>query len=343
MAVNQQIDERRKRINLYKKIIVILILTMILLPTLLCIVLFFKINSLQKEVTELQALMNSNTAQGVTATASLNDETGHPMEPSSLIPLPETEAVSETETSTAEAGNEEMDSLLPGETEVLTEPETELFDEQALIAEALSEGRRVVYLTFDDGPSANTENLLDLLDEYEVKVTFFVNYHEGLENEYTQIVERGHTLATHSYSHQYTSVYGSYDGFVNEVESLRTYLLETFGYDTCFFRFPGGSSNSQTKIPIRTFIDYLDSKNIVYFDWNVSSGDGGSNISESEVYNNVINGVNRNEVSIVLMHDSTDHLSTYEALDDILNTLQNMNALILPITEQTVPVHHNVN
>lgn len=306
-------DARRKRINLYKKILISIIVSMIVLPTLLCIVLFIRISFLEKDLTNangellsvqerIEPLLNNMQNQQQTESAVVEPTTAEP------------------------------------ETETETETETQL-SEQELVSQALAEGRKVVYLTFDDGPCGNTNNLLDVLDKYNVKVTFFVNYHEGYANEYKRIVEDGHTLAMHTVSHNYAKVYGSVEQFKSEVVTLQDYLEEITGVKTSFFRFPGGSSNAQTKIPIADFITYLDEAGITYFDWNVTCGDGGT-VNEQQCIDNVINGVNKVDVSIVLLHDSTAKLSTYEAIDNIIEKLQEMNVLILPITEETIPVKH---
>jgi peptidoglycan N-acetylglucosamine deacetylase len=211
------------------------------------------------------------------------------------------------------------------------------------IDNALAEGRKVVYLTYDDGPSANTEKLLDVLDQYGIKATFFVIKTPEYGEYVKEIVTRGHTLAMHSTTHDYRHVYESYDSFKEEVDVLSNYLTELTGFTPFAFRFPGGSSNQQTTLPIQTFIKYLDEKNIVYYDWNVSSGDGGSKeLTVDEIYNNVIRGVEGKDISVVLMHDSEYRETTLQATPRIIEKLQEMDALILPITEDTVPVHHNI-
>ena len=173
------------------------------------------------------------------------------------------------------------------------------------IDNALAEGRKVVYLTYDDGPSANTEKLLDVLDQYGIKATFFVIKTPEYDEYVKEIVTRGHTLAMHSTTHDYRHVYESYDSFKEEVDVLSNYLTELTGFTPFAFRFPGGSSNQQTTLPIQTFIKYLDEKNIVYYDWNVSSGDGGSKeLTVDEIYNNVISGVEGKDISVCLLYTS---------------------------------------
>ncbi len=329
-------DRRRKRINLYKRIIVITIIVLILLPSLLCIILFCKVNNLNKEIKELRAESVLSAQAGTDADKPVK-------EPSTQ------ESGTEEATSPSVHANVIVEPAASEDTPEETTPEETtqtVVTQQEQVAKALAEGRKVVYLTFDDGPCDNTSNLLDVLDEYNVKVTFFVNGYNAApySDELNRIVSDGHSLAMHTYSHNYSAVYASLDSFKNEVVSLQDYLYNVTGVSTRIFRFPGGSSNSQTKVPINTFIDYLNQQNIVFFDWNVSSGDGGSRLlTPDEVYTNVINGVEGKDVSVVLMHDSVDKLTTYQAIPKIIEKLQAMDALILPITTDTEPVHHNIN
>ena len=298
-----------------------MIITIILLPTILCVILFCRMNRLQKDFSELKAQLESSVQL-----ASDEESPGKKQSQASLNKNP-----AEPESSdTADAETQPA----------VTEAET---DAQTTVEEALKQGRKVVYLTFDDGPSDNTDALLDVLAEHNVKATFFVNGHEGYEEALNRIVNEGHTLALHTYTHDYAHVYESVESFAQEVESLQDYLEKTTGVRPHIFRFPGGSSNSQAPLPISQYIDYLNKNNLVYFDWNVSSGDGGDGLSRKQVYDNVMKGISGQDISVVLMHDATYRMTTFEAVPDIIEKLQEQNALILPITADTQPVHHNVN
>ena len=324
-------ERRRKRVKLYKRIIVIAIITIILLPTILCIILFCRMNHMQKEFSELRARIETAS---MLAEEESNDKASDDRKGQTSLNKNPSENTKETQ-----SVQPETESVQP-ETET-TQPETQAGED--IVEEALSEGRKVVYLTFDDGPSGNTEALLDVLAEHNVKATFFVNGHEGYENALNRIVKEGHTLALHTYTHDYAHVYESVDSFAQEVESLQDYLESTTGVRPLIFRFPGGSSNSKAQLPISDYIAYLNKHNMVYFDWNVSSGDGGDGLSSRQVYDNVMKGIAGQDVSVVLMHDATYRMTTFEAVPDIIEKLQEQNALILPITADTQPVHHNVN
>ncbi len=201
-----------------------------------------------------------------------------------------------------------------------------------------------VYLTFDDGPSIYTNDILDILDRYQVKATFFVVGKEGSNAEETlqRIVEDGHTLGMHSYSHKYKELYESMDSFTQDFEQIRDYIYQATGVESVYYRFPGGSSNTVSEIDMHEFIDYLDSQGVEYYDWNVSSGDGGSmKLSTDTLLENCTKDIDTRDTSIVLLHDSAEKPTTVEALPEIIeNILARPDTVILPITENTKPVHH---
>ena len=201
-----------------------------------------------------------------------------------------------------------------------------------------------VYLTFDDGPSIYTNDILDILDRYQVKATFFVVGREGTDAEEAlqRIVEDGHTLGMHSYSHKYKELYESMDSFTRDFEQIRDYVYQATGVESVYYRFPGGSSNTVSEIDMHEFIDYLKSQGVEYYDWNVSSGDGGSmKLTTDTLLENCTKDIDTRDTSIILLHDSAEKPTTVEALPEIIeNILARPDTVILPITENTKPVHH---
>lgn len=201
-----------------------------------------------------------------------------------------------------------------------------------------------VYLTFDDGPSIYTNDILDILDSYNVKATFFVVGKEGTnaEEALQRIVDEGHTLGMHSYSHKYKELYESMDSFTQDFVRIRDYIYQATGVESVCYRFPGGSSNTVSEIDMHDFIDYLDSQGVKYYDWNVSSGDGGSmKLSTDTLLENCTKDIDTRDTSIILLHDSAEKPTTVEALPDIIeNILAQPDTVILPITENTRPIHH---
>lgn len=210
---------------------------------------------------------------------------------------------------------------------------------------AKENGQKIVYLTFDDGSGTLTPTVLDTLDKYGVKATFFVvaEYSPSKDfakEQYNAILAKDHTLGIHSYTHSRANIYQSLDAFKEDIDSVYNYVYELTGFKPYVSRFPGGSSTSFADERMKTeYIPYVKSKGLIYYDWNVSSGDGNGSITSEQVYNNVINGVRNKDVSVVLMHDGSGHEATVEALPRILDTLINeMNCVILPITQSTTPV-----
>lgn len=204
------------------------------------------------------------------------------------------------------------------------------------------EGKKV-YLTFDDGPSQNTEKILNILDQYNAKATFFVigKTDDFSKQMYKQIYEKGHTLAMHSYTHKYDKIYKSVDAYKKDLTQLSDLLFDVTGERPKYLRFPGGSSNTVNKIGMKNIIRYVDAKGLTYFDWNVINGDAtGKKLTEKEMVKNVISGVNIYNNAIVLMHDGTGKEMTVKTLPTVLKKLKKMKVNILPINDTTVPVQH---
>lgn len=206
-----------------------------------------------------------------------------------------------------------------------------------------SDGIKRVYLTFDDGPSANTDKILDILDEYGVKATFFVvGKGKGYADQYRRIVESGHTLGMHSYSHKYSEVYASKDAYIEDLTMLHDFLYEVTGKDCSFVRFPGGSSNTISEVDMHELAAYIEEQGMTYFDWNVAGGDAaGGYKSAEEIADNVLENIGRYNNSVVLLHDASGKDSTVEALPIIIESiLESEDTVILPISESTVKVQH---
>ncbi len=234
---------------------------------------------------------------------------------------------------TAETGSDE-----PENDSVLSDAEAESSKENTSADSDSQQKMRQVYITFDDGPSRNTDRILDILDEYNVKATFFVCGKKGFDEEYKRIVEDGHTLAMHSYSHNYSELYESLDSFQTDLHKLQNYLYDITGVWSTYYRFPGGSSNTASKVDMQELIDYLGREHIIYYDWNIYGGD---NVSASTIVKNVADNLPDYSDAVILMHDASDKNATVEALPQIIETILAMeNTEIVPVTEDSVPVQH---
>ena len=346
--------QRRKRINLYKKIIVAFVLATILIPLILCVALFMQVGALKKEVSNLNQLRNEYYTKFEEINAALQEslalkadaEAADNQENADLEQIADVSKV--TQGLEDELVDEAVVTTITDKA-VITDNTTEeknTTDEAEVVvkqAKPAKEIKGTVYLTFDDGPGANTHTILDILAEYDVKATFFVNGKdvETYADEYRRIVAEGHTLAMHSYTHNYSKVYASVDAFMDDTIRLRNHLYDITGVVCDIYRFPGGSSNTVTKINIRRFAEALDAEGIVYFDWNVASNDATNPIlSVEEIYDNVISGVVNRDMSVVLMHDLKDKVTTVEALPLILDYLKTNGYEVLALDKDVTPVQH---
>lgn len=201
---------------------------------------------------------------------------------------------------------------------------------------------RRVYFTFDDGPSANTDRILDILAQYGVKATFFVVGKNGYAEQYQRIVKEGHTLGMHSYSHRYSEIYASLEAYKEDLTKLHDFLYELTGENCNIVRFPGGSSNTISKVDMQELIHYLNQEDMVYFDWNVSSGDASKESKDADqIARNVLDQINKYNNVVILFHDAAGKTTTVDALSEIIEKiLESDNTVILPISEDTVKVQH---
>ena len=202
-----------------------------------------------------------------------------------------------------------------------------------------------IYLTFDDGPSYLTSQILDILDEENVKVTFFVTS----ANEYTKrAYDSGHAIALHSATHNYSYIYANSDNYFNDLDNISNSVYNVIGIRSKIIRFPGGSSNTISRNYNNGIMSYLTmevvNRGYTYFDWNVDSNDAGSDIYNSNnIYYNVVNNLSHNKTNVVLMHDSAGHSATVEALRDIIFYGKQYGYTFKAITENTPVVGHDVN
>ena len=206
-------------------------------------------------------------------------------------------------------------------------------------------GNGSIYLTFDDGPSHLTSTILDILDEENVKATFFV---VRADQTTRRAHNSGHTIALHSYTHNYSYIYSSSNNYFNDLNNVSNAVYNVIGIRPSIIRFPGGSSNTISRNYNKGIMSYLTTEVVnrgyTYFDWNVDSNDAGSDIYNSNnIYYNVINNLSHNKTNIILMHDSSGHDATVKALRNIISYGKNNNYSFKAITEETPVVIHDVN
>lgn len=183
---------------------------------------------------------------------------------------------------------------------------------------------KIAFLTFDDGPSKNiTPVILDILDRYKIKATFFVlgslckNNSEIIH----EIVNRGHALGIHTYSHDYGWVYANKGNFVKEIRDTEDVLKGILGgkFKTRLFRFPGGSSLDKAE----SYKETLKDEGYVYIDWNSLTGDGeASNIAPEKLLKRLEDTSKGKQHLVVLMHDSSSKRTTVQALPGAIDYLK---------------------
>ncbi len=206
-----------------------------------------------------------------------------------------------------------------------------------------------IYLTFDDGPSYLTPQVLDILAEYNVKATFFIlNYSDANKATVARAINEGHTIGIHGYSHDYATIYQSPETALNNITTLHDKLVEDFGYSTNITRFPGGSSNTVSRnyfegvmssvCPLAEKLGYN------YFDWNISSMDAaGTGIPTDTIYHSVVDNLAHGRNNIVLMHDANGKATTVEALPSIIEYGLDNGYTFAGLSSNTTPVHHPIN
>ena len=204
-------------------------------------------------------------------------------------------------------------------------------------------GERVVYLTFDDGPSIYTDRLLDVLKKYNVKATFFVT-NSGSDDTIKREYDEGHTVAMHTATHQYSYLYSSVDSYFEDLNGVSSRIERITGVKPTMIRFPGGSSNLISAdydggIHIMSILtEEVERRGYQYYDWNVSSGDAGGTTTSEGVYNNVVSTL-KDGYSIVLQHDIKEF--SVDAVESIIQYGLN-NGYTFKRLEPSSPKAHHV-
>ncbi|MBD5444320.1 MAG: polysaccharide deacetylase [Lachnospiraceae bacterium] len=302
-----------------RKLSVFIIVMAILIPTALCIFLGIRLHIVQKELTSLRSQAKEAMAYY--------------------------DMYADGDT---DSGTQEYTDMYTADSVIVSKRDKSAgYGEGQTDGELPEDGVRKVYLTFDDGPSSNTGRILDILAEYNVKATFFVlgSEEEEYQSLYKRIVDEGHTLGMHSYSHKYNEIYQSVDSYAQDMSKLQEFLYDTTGVWCRVCRFPGGSSNTTGKVDMHELIDYLDEQDITYYDWNISSGDAsGGYISTDAILHNCLANLSKYKEAIILMHDASNKNTTVEALPTLIERIQAMDeTIIVPITEDTEPIQHISN
>ena len=207
---------------------------------------------------------------------------------------------------------------------------------------------KTIYLTFDDGPSYLTCNILDILRKENVPATFFVigphiyEYKDVVKKAY----DEGHTIAIHSDTHKYSEIYADDKNYFNDLYLINEKIYNITGHHSHILRFPGGSSNLISKHYNEGIMTRITEKlikdNYYYFDWNIDSGDASGTLPKEKIIANATGPMHAG-TNIILFHDASTKKTTVEALPYIIRFAKANGYTFSRITKETMPIRHKVN
>ena len=200
-----------------------------------------------------------------------------------------------------------------------------------------------VCLTFDDGPSRTTPDVLSALNAAGVHATFFVvatGYNEKYLPLLTEASKAGHQIALHSASHEYSEIYESADAYWRDIDLLKERIAPYVDAESIrYLRFPGGSTNTVSRRYggrglMKQLKAEVEQKGFQWVDWNVCAEDAvGGKPSADSIYRNVVRETGEQTKCVVLMHDSSSTRTTAEALPDIIRWYADQGFAFLTVAE----------
>jgi len=206
---------------------------------------------------------------------------------------------------------------------------------------------KVIYLTFDDGPSYNTPKVLEILDRYHIKATFFITGTHSDSYQYMKtIAKKGHTIGLHTYSHDYEEIYTSLAAYMKDLKKVQDLVKRQTGIESHFMRFPGGSSNLVSKKYNVGIMKRLTKKVIdegyQYYDWTCVNGDGENIKTVDGLIKKAKEETGDLEDIMFLMHDGSSNGATVKALPTIIEFLKDKGYQFKVIDETAPTFHHSV-
>lgn len=189
----------------------------------------------------------------------------------------------------------------------------------------MDKGKKIAYLTFDDGPSKNTYEVLDILEERDIKATFFIvgsAINDKNETTLKRMVHEGHTIGIHTYSHMCNEIYCSVERFLDDFNTVYQQIYDITGERVNIYRFPWGSNNGYSKGIKDALMEEMERRGFSCYDWNVSANDSVGNPTPYSIRSNIKKDLNRQDYPIILMHDSSINDLTVKMLPDIIDMIQ---------------------
>ena len=215
----------------------------------------------------------------------------------------------------------------------------------ASMPDTVTPSGKTIYLTFDDGPGPYTAKLLDVLDRYGAKATFFVtSQYPKYYDQIGRAFRAGHSIGVHSNTHNYNYIYSSEQDFFEDFFTMEEIIYQQTGSYTQLFRFPGGSSNTVSSFNpgiMSRLTRIMTDMGYKYFDWNVSSGDAGETSSTRQIIKNIEDGCSQFRASVVLQHDIKDY--SVAAVEEVLKWGQANGYSFKALQLDSPGAHHGVN
>lgn len=322
-------------VRFFKHLILTVLALAILIPTVLSIILGVSLSRTRAELVELQKSASLDSSVFFSATDQ-SESSGYAAQPEELTEVSAEEVTEE---------NTEEDEEDEGQ-----KPEFPAYQELYPGMYARVEGRnsvdreKVVYLSFDGGPSERTPEILKILKHYDVKATFFVS---GKDSERDRqclqdIVDSGHTIGVHSYSYDYKTIYSSVEAFLDDFAQEYYLIQDATGVSPQIFRFPGGSINAYNGHIYQEIISEMTRRGFVYYDWNCCIGEAvQSDVSTHALVENALNRAVFMRRVFVMSHDNTRFTNVVDALPCIIEGYREAGFVLEALTPEVKPVIFN--
>ena len=343
-------------VRFFKHLILTVTALLIIVPTVMCIILAVdnakksaeidRLNSCIDELSqsyvpkeESSSAINSTDEPSSSESVSKEETSATSAETSSLpeTTVPQVSVPEQTTALETTSGNSESQPPQSVPVTDYTELYPELYTER--YEGEYEDSENTVYLTFDDGPSVLTANLLYYLRQENVKATFFV-VPERTELCYSmlkEISDAGHSIGIHSASHDYEKIYASVDAFLDDYNEAYQMIVEATGKAPEIYRFPGGSINDYNSDTRDEIIEEMDRRGFTYFDWNVDSNDW-QGIGWTELYTDTLKYAEELTTPVILFHNTGDRDNTILVIEDVIKALKNKGYKFGCLSQKTKPV-----
>lgn len=235
---------------------------------------------------------------------------------------------------------------------LINKTKAEVFEEASKVEHEILNGKtdkKIAYITFDDGPYYLTNKILDILNEYQVRATFFTigykkdtcydNRKYSCRGTYKKIVDSGHTIANHTYSHAiFKGLYSNADTFMDDVKKQEELIYSRTGVKTNILRFPGGfgTAKHRAKDSINEIKRRLSESGYGWVDWTCLNGDSGNLPSQEVAWSKFTGGINEN-IEVVLFHDYNKISAAM--LPDAIKYLEDRGYILLPLFYKSVKIN----